>query len=554
MCFVSNAGWLRATAMNGMRKCLVDEFDEIYVYDLRGNQRTRGEESHREGGKVFGSGSRAAIAITMLVRKNSGKEHHAIIHYFDVGDYKSREEKLEAAKGLVKVDPDWIIITPDAHGDWFEQRNDSFSQFAPIALEKQKEPLGIFTTYSLGIATNRDAWVWNYSSYKLKENIQRLVSNTNNTIGCETELDMDSTKYSWTRSMKARVLKGIQLPTDNWDIRIGQYRPFCKQWICFDPYLNEVTYQQPKLFPYGMNELNKEISIVFGPKPFSALMVDVLPDIQLSFNGQCFPLYYYESIKSDNSKQMSLFDEDESSSKSHYERHDAITDEALEVFRSVYPYAYAATLKKNDGRPKQDGGPEITKEDIFYYVYGVLHSPEYRERFATNLQKELPRIPLVGDFMPFAECGRVLADLHCNYESVEPWIDIIEDGDSASPGRTTKITLGKCAKTEENPKGIDRTVLHVAENMTLRNIPEGAYSYVVNGRSAIEWLMDRYKVSTDKRTGIVNDCNDWSTNPRYITELVESVVTVSMRTLEEIEKLPPLNIREQPENWPIGWK
>lgn len=244
---------------------------------------------------------------------------------------------------------------------------------------------------------------------------------------------------------------------------------------------------------------------------------------------------------------MSLFGNGASQKEVVYDRHDAITDEVLAVFREAYPHAFM-------GRYKKDGGIELNKEDIFYYIYGILHSQEYRKRFVSNLKKELPRIPLAEDFAAFSCAGRVLADLHLNYESVEPWGEIDEDGDSENPGRTVKMRFGKCKKTEENPRGIDRTVLHVSENLTLRNISERAYDYVVNGRSAIEWLMDRYQVRTDKASGIVNDPNEYSDDPRYIVDLVKRVVTVSIDTLDFVQMLPPLNEKPQPANWPAAWK
>ncbi len=265
-----------------------------------------------------------------------------------------------------------------------------------------------------------------------------------------------------------------------------------------------------------------------------------MPDLHIDPDGsQCFPLYWYE----EREQTGGLFGEEAGG----YTRHDAITDEALSVFRAAYPHVFV-------GRYKKDGGEELSKEDIFYYIYGILHSQEYRDRFAMNLKKELPRIPLAEDFAAFSRAGRALAKLHLNYETVEPWAGIDEDGDSADPGRTEKMRFGKCKKTEENPRGIDRTVLHVSECMTLRNIPEEAYDYVVNGRSAIEWLMDRYQVRTDKDSGIVNDPNDYSDDSRYIVELVERIVTVSIETMEIVRALPPLNEKPQPSNWPFAWK
>ena len=401
----------------------------------------------------------------------------------------------------------------------------------------------------------------------------------------------DPERFSWTRRMEDAAKKGERLVYDGREVVLGSYRPFCKQWVYYDRVMNEMTYQQPRLFPLAESEgkkaertyqqpnissktlekggaemtyhqgslqclENRAISMVFGPRDFSCLMVDTLPDIQLSFNGQCFPLYWYE----ENGAVGGLFGE----KAGGFTRHDAITDEALAVFREAYPHAFDGPNRRTIEQAKADGLSnavanseqrfEIAKVDIFYYVYGILHSPEYRERFASNLKKELPRIPLAEDFVAFCRAGRELAHLHLDYEEIEPWAAIEEDGDSVDPGRTVKMKFGKCKKSEENPKGQDMTVLHVAENMTLRNIPLEGYDYVVNGRSAIGWLMDRYQVKKDKASGIVNDPNEYSDDPRYIVDLVERVVTVSVRTMEIVRQLPALNEKGQTANWSSAWK
>lgn len=311
-----------------------------------------------------------------------------------------------------------------------------------------------------------------------------------------------------------------------------------------------MTYQQ------NHSHCFDNLVILFGERgPFIS---DILPDLELNHHAQCFPLYWYEEEQVGTSLfdgndyvapggQTSLFGNGATHTEKTYSRHDAITDETLKVFLEVYPHAFPKRYKK-------DGGVELNKTDIFYYVYGILHSPEYRKRFESNLKKELPRIPLVADFARFSEAGRKLAHLHLDYETVDPWASIVEDGDSVNPGRTVKMKFGPHKKDEEHPKGQDMTVLKVAENMTLRGIPLGAYEYVVNGRSAIGWLMDRYQVRKDKASGIVNDPNDYSDDPRYIVDLVERVVTVSMETIAIVNELPALNEKAQPADWPAAWK
>lgn len=581
ICFVSNAGWLEAQAMDGFRKCLAEEFSSIHVFHLRGNARTSGEERRKEKDNVFGQGTRTPIAITMLVKNPNAKERG--IFYHDIGDYLSREEKLAIVRQVaVEGISDWQRIMPDHHNDWLNQRDDSWYEFAPTGLEKYKTPLGIFETFSLGVCTNRDAWTVNFCKKSVEDNMESLLavyeSERQRYIGHENEsiddfVDADQKKISWTRRLKGYAAKSEEISYDESHIIICQYRPFCREWLYYSKELNERTYQQPRLFPFATSEgkkaertyqqpiispSQKEKGAVemtyqqhssllpnlvvqaagIGSRSFSCLISDTIPCLDTVEKGQCFPLYWYEKQESIGG----LFDEAESD----YIRHDAITDEALNVFRSAYPQAFPK-------RKKKDGGEEITKEDIFFYIYGILHSPEYRKRFAANLKKELPRIPLAENFVAFSKAGRELANLHLNYEEVEPY-PLEEEGDSVNPGGTEKMRFGKCKKDDDHPKGENRTVLHVAENLTLKGIPEEAYNYVVNGKSAIGWLMDRYRVTTDKASGIVNDPNEYSDDPRYIVDLVKRVVRVSLETNDIVNMLPLLNEKPQPPTWPFAWK
>ena len=548
VCFVSNAGWLRAAAMDGMRRCLVEEFDDIYVFDLRGNQRTRGEESRREGGKVFGSGSRTPVAITLLV-KHVGNQQSGRIHYHDVGDYLSREDKLALTQEAAETaEVEWIDIHPDAYGDWFDQRDPAWGEFAPMGLSKHKAPAGIFEIWSSGANSAKDTWMCNSSFSILHENMKRMIAFYNAEAerysleggGCRAKdfVSRNPQSINWDTALINAVEKGKRFDFDPSRICEYSYRPFFKQWFYRDKDLAWSFYRVEELFPAGLE--NVAICIGDGSNA-SCLITNTLFSYDYVNHSQCFPLYWYESIKDDDN----LFE----SKHRNYSRHDAITDEALSVFRGTYPHAFL-------GRYKKEGGEGLNKEDIFYYVYGILHSPEYRDRFASNLKKDLPRIPLAEDFAAFSLAGRRLANLHLNYETVAPWGSIVEERKGDMPGRTVKIRFGKCEKTDENPKGVDRTVLHVSDETTLRGIPEEAYEYVVNGRSAIEWLIDRYQVTTDTKggSGIVNDPNEYSDDPRYIVDLVKRVVTVSMETMEIVHMLPPLREKEQPANWPAAWR
>lgn len=528
VCFVSNGGWLKGDAATGVRRCFCEEFNSIYVYNLRGNARGQGEERRKEKDNVFGEGTRTTVAITLLV-KNPASTEHGVIRYRDIGDYLSRQEKLDILKEAIDTDPEWEILTPDRHGDWLDQRDESWYELAPMGIEKRKHPLGLFEIWSSGVKTNRDAWCYSFSEHSLYRQAtimiesydEELNSQYDNQINTE-QVNRDQTKIKWSRELLRRLSAKKELSFKQDSMRKAIYRPYCHEFLYFDKDWNTDQSQQAILLPYPEAK-NLEIVLPVG-RGGLPIMAEVLPDVQLEFNGQCFPLYWYSK-----SEEEGLYGNIEPV------RHDAIADEALSVFQETYD------------------DPSITKEDIFFYVYGVLHSPEYRKRFANNLMKELPRIPLAADFHVFEEAGRRLGDLHVNYETVERYA-VEEVGDSANPGRTEKMAWAKVRDKETGKPINDFTVLKVAENLTLRGIPERAQDYVVNGKSALGWLVDRYRVKVDKKSGIVNDPNLYAPdNPRYIVDLVESVITVSLETLDIVDSLPPLNELPHPSNWPAAW-
>ena len=535
--FVTNAGWLRGVSMDGFRKSLVDEFDSIYIFDLRGNQRTQGEESRKEGGKIFGSGSRAPVAITMLV-KNPCDTHHGAIYYHDVGDYLSREEKLSlVGKAVKNEDFDWEDIVPDKYGDWFSKRDVAFTAFVPMGISKIKPPYGVFYIYSMGVVTNRDAWVINYSADRVNSNVNRCVLffeeqlvrwiQSDSSLDIDDFVDNDPKRISWTRSLKQRLKRKENLSFNKLRIQAILYRPFCKQFLYFDRNLNEMVYQQEKLWPN--NRLKNQMICVSGTKGFTALVSNYLVDLHFVGDTQCFPLYWYEK-----------------DADGKYIRHDAITDESLDFFRRIYPGGFV-------GRPKYKGGQDISKEDIFYYIYGILHSPEYRQRFESNLKKELPRIPMSSNFRLFSAAGRNLADIHLNYEEAELYpLRVI--GNAENPGRVEKMRWGKKRNTESGKMEADKSTLIYNGNLTFKGIPEDAHRYVINGRTPLEWMIDRYQVKTDKASGIVNDPNEYSDDPLYIPNLVRRLVTVSIETMKVIDNMPKIAEIECKESMPDAWK
>lgn len=516
--FITNAGWIDGNAMAGLRKCLEDEFSAAYVFNLRGNQRTSGETSRREGGKIFGSGSRTPIAITVLVKK-PGHQGKAFIQYHDIGDYLSREEKLAIIaqkRSILDSSMEWVQLRPNTHGDWLNQRNDIFNSFIPLGDKDNKGNKQTFFVpyYSRGLATGRDAWCYNFSQKNLHHNIKDTIEYYNRIVGLNIVTPLlDPKKVSWTRAFQNDFLKKRTKRFDHHATHIATYRPFCKQYVYFSSELNEMTYQIPRLFP-SLRAKNMIICVsgISGTKQNTAFITEQIPDLNLLDAGtQCFPLYYYEKR---SVYHPTLFD----TGNEEYTRKDGITNFILERCRESY-------------------GPKVTKEGIFYYVYGLLHSPDYRKAFAADLKKMLPRIPLVekpADFWAFSKAGRALADLHLNYETQPACGEVVVEGAEQDNFHVEKMRF---------PDKKDKSVIEFNPWIKLTNIPLEAYGYVVNGRSAIEWVMERYQIKTDKASGITNDPNDWAQEhgkPRYILDLLLSVISVSMQTLSTIKTLPKL--------------
>lgn len=527
--FVSNAGWLDGAAMDGMRHCLEQEFSSIYVFNLRGNQRTSGETSRKEGGKIFGSGSRTPVAITILVKNPKQKKEKADIYYHDIGDYLSREEKLAIIadfKSCMSSKFPVTVLKPNEYNDWLNQRNGKFEDLLLIGDKKNKNNYNTLFCdfYSNGLKTQRDTWCYNFSEKRLETNMQHTIAFYNDTLSQYQQtlkragkekfvFDTDTTKISWTRATKQNFSKQITYAFNNKKIITSMYRPWCKTYLYYDKHLNEMTYQMPRLFPTGQEKnLLICVSGVGVSKNFTVIMTDRVTDVQLQQNGQCFPLYYYEEHAAAMDNLFGIAGEKE------YIRHDGITDFALKQARELY-------------------GPKVTKEDIFYYVYGFLHLPSYREEFAADLKKSLPRILFVEEpkqFWQIEKAGRQLADVHLNYEN-QP----VPDGVVVEGAESGNFTVKKLKFKSKK----DKSILIYNDDIRITHIPLAVYDYVVNGRSPVEWIMDRYQVKTDKASGITNDPNDWAVEhgkPRYILDLLLSVMTVSLKTQEIVNSLPEI--------------
>lgn len=530
--FVTNGGWLDGNAFDGFRKCLEKEFSSIYIFDLRGNQRTSGELSKKEGGKIFGSGSRAKIVITILVKNPKSKNKKAEIYYHDIGDYLSREQKLDEIQRIgscfsTNFEP--IVLKPDIYGDWISKRSNGFNNFIIIGAKKLKNsPEKYFEdVYSLGVGTNKDAWCYNYSKDHLEQNIKRTIDFYNKereeyNNGKINDFTKDSKHIAWTSSTINHAKKNDELSFKEGNIRDAIYRPFCKEFLYFDVILNQRTFLNQKLFP-NANSSNLVICIsgIGNNGKYMPFISNHIVDFNLQGSGtQCFPLYWYEEHIPD---EMNMFDEGKAK---EYIRHDGITDFILKRCRENY-------------------GPKVTKEDIFYYVYGLLHVETYRNEFEADLKKSLPRIPLVEepkDFRLISKIGRELAVLQLHYEDQEPLPGVTVTGAETGNFKVTKIRYAKKGMVE------DKSTIIYNDSIRISGIPKEAQQYIVNGKTPMGWIMDRYRVTTDKKTGILNDPNDWCQehgNPRYILDLLLSVITVSVKTMELIHQLPQIDFTKE---------
>lgn len=533
--FVSNAGWLDGAAMDGMRSCLEKEFSSIYIFNLRGNARTNGERRRRESGNVFGGGSRTPVAITILVKNPKCKNEKAEIFYHDIGDYLTREEKLKIISEFKscmnrKFSDVLTVLKPNEYNDWLNKRNGLFETFISIGDKKDKENHAtvFIDYYSNGLKTQRDAWCYNFSQSALVESIKGSIDYYNEERhryqkmvkdGKENEFsfDMNQKQISWTDGTKSNFKRNRRYKFKKEKIVYSMYRPFCVECLYYDNWLNERVYQIPKIFPTGRED-NVVICVsgISSTKEMSVIITDKIPDLHFNGDTQAFPKYYYEesSTMMDN-----LFSD---TAGPQYIRHDGITDFIWKEAASLY-------------------GKKVKKEDIFYYVYGFLHLPAYRKEFVADLKKSLPRILLVKTpkkFWKIAEIGRALADLHLHYEQQEAPEGVKVKGWDCGNYRVKKMKF----KSKK-----DKSAIIYNDEITISDIPLEAYNYVVNGKSAIEWIMDRYQVKIDKKSGILNDPNDWGKEhdePRYILDFLLSVITVSIETLKLIGELPEVDFNE----------
>lgn len=505
--FVTNNSFLDAISLDGMRGNLLADFDSIYILDLGGNIRSNPKLS---GTKHNVFGIQVGVSVNFLIKRKMPAKKKRLL-YARMDEFATQVEKLKfLQKSGSYAAVDWKPLTPSAVNSWLnEGLEEGFGDLLKLGEKAGKGATNedtVFDLFSLGVATNRDSHVYSFNQEWLKEHVKGFVEIYNQTVDkakrkkdkftAEEMIDTSDTGIKWTRQTKAELEKGKSCALHQKGFRHSLYRPYTKMHLYFDNFWNEEQYRLNRILPVKENEKENRVICISGigsSKPFQCLMTNIIPDLHLMGDTQCFPLYTY--------------DENGTSRKEN------ISDWALRLFREKY-------------------GKKVCKEDIFYYTYGLLHSPQYREKYKANLWLELPRLPVAKDvesFQAFVKAGKKMADLHVNFEQQKEYpLERVEATGEKLNWRVEKVKFNK-----------DKTAIIYNDFLTLASIPPKAHDYRLGNRSALEWIVDQYQVSVDARSGIKNDPNEFGGND-YIVNLICKVVTVSIETVKIVENLPDI--------------
>ena len=507
--FVTNNSFVNEITFDGMRKCLQQDFDFIRILDLGGNVRKNPKLSGSTH-NVFGI--QVGVSINLFVKTKSKSPKNAKIYYARVDEFWHKEQKYDFLneKGCIE-NIKWQEICPDSKHNWLTAGMDkSFDSFIPMGSKTEKnlkdsDSATIFKTFSLGVSTNRDNLVYDFNKQSLEERVKKFGDDYNNEVsrylqkGKPKDIDIfvNYGLFKWSRNLKRHLKNGDIFNFIEGNIRTSFYRPFSRKWLYFSDIIVDEPGANRRLFP-DFNAEAENLSICVNQtseKQFACLSVNAISN--LVFCGgfgaatQCFPFFTY--------------------SEDGTNRKDNITDWALIQFQERY--------KDN----------HILKLDIFYYVYAILHQPQYREKYAANLKRELPRIPFAPDFWKFAKAGKQLTELHVNYEKQAEYpLTWLENKEKKINYHVERMILSK-----------GETQIVYNDFLTLGGIPLEVFEYRLGNRSALDWIIDQYQISTDKRSGIVNDPNTID-NPQYIIRLIGKVITVSLETMKIVKSLPIL--------------
>ncbi|MBI5204928.1 MAG: N-6 DNA methylase [Nitrospirae bacterium] len=513
--FVSNNSFVNARTFDGFRKIVGKEFNEIWVVDLKGDARTSGEKRRQEGGNVFSDQIRVGIAIYFLVKNE--KTQGCNIYYTAIKDYAKAEEKKEylSVNKLQNLPFDHII--PDKKHNWINLAETDWEDLLPLCdkdVKSGKKSEGaVFKLFTLGTVSNRDEWVYDFDKKNLERKIKFFVNQYSEDLKKHRNTKADISEVSaikYTRDLKKRFAKAAKLEIDESEYRECLYRIFIKQHIYYDAALNEMRYQTPLLFPKG-NSQNQLIAVNVSNKPFNILASKYLVDLHFNGDSQCLPLFRYDE---------------------HGKRLDNITDWGMEQFRRHY------TDRK------------IKKENIFHYVYAVLHNPAYRKKYELNLKREFPRIPFYKDFWKWATWGKALMDLHIRYETAKPFpLKVIASETKAEHRRATKdifevhepIALYAYKPKIKIKLRADKVsgVIEIDELTTMTGIPKEAWEYKLGNRSGLEWILDQCKEKKPKDPTIAEKFNTYrfAAYKDEVIDLLKRVCTVSVETMKVVKAM-----------------
>jgi restriction-modification system llaBIII len=496
--FISNSSYIDGIAMDGMRCALELEFDYIYIIDLKGQIRRRSKEQVKiEGGNVFNI--MTGVAILLLVKTGEQESIKGEIRYFNIGDGLSKNDKinklsiLESIEGITEFD----VIVPNEKYDWINQRNSDFNSLIKLGDKKSNEAL--FLDYTGGIKTGRDAWTSNFSKNTVINSMKESIKYYQTNLGDVGVYEKGTNKISWTRSLKEKFEKRQPLQFDESRIYVGMYRPFTKKYIYYDSNWTDQQYKMKYVFPENSSK-NTLISISNKTegKIMTCLAINVLPDVNLFAGGsQNLPMYLFDNLGS----------------------YSSIRERVLENFKGLKP------------------------DQVLPYVYAIFHSKEYRKKYHQDLSKEFPRVPNLKNKNEIIKIGRDLMELHINYEEVPVYEGVNIEVSHNPSYKVTKMKYAK-KRDKEGKSGNDLSTIIFNKDIKISNIPEKAYEYIVNGRSAIEWIMDQYQVKTDNKSGITDDPNDFSDDEKYIFNLLLRIINVSVKTVDLINSLPKFEVED----------
>lgn len=540
---VTNSGFIRGTAFDGFRKTIAKEFHSVYCYDLRGDARTSGKRRKKEGGSVFDAGTRAGVSVLILVKKpGTVPASGAVIYYRDVGDYLSRDEKLAIMDSSRSSLTQWSEIGPNSHGDWIGQRNPKFAAYRGMSTPDDSSNLQAhspaFATRTLGLVTSRDAWCYQSSRQALEANIGRSIEHYNDAMDefhsakregrisdltdvAKSEVPVDEKRFHWDEKNYRSLVGNLRYSVNQNGFRVASYRPFFKQNVYLDRNLNNSIRDYPEIFPDATHEnLGIYVTGHSSSVPFTVLMSDCIIDSGYASGNGSSPCYFrWRYVNAEPWR-------------------DSATPNSWQRVSNINP---DCTYELN----RHYHTKSIDDDDVFYFTYGILHSKQYRETFEDDLRKMPPRLPMAADFadfMRYVEAGRELANLHVGYETVEPFTLRESYAEGWHPDDPRAYRVERMSYVGKRPD-LDKSRIKYNSGIVLEGIPASAHEYVLGTKSAIDWLVERYRITEHPKSGIVNDPNEWSTergDPRYIIDLIKRVTTVSVRTVDIVSSLPEL--------------